>query len=337
MENWLRSSIDYSDVIVFCLLLEEENYKIWRDSFGEYRISVNSYSLEERLLNYPDSKIFISDQIAAHLKNIKKTHVADKSDTIISIGTFETHNQARIYCEKKEKYLITVPTPLSNDSFGTNRAQFQNISLSHESLYPSETIFDLELIKESPSSTNILGIGEFSGLFFSIIDYFLSRQQPVPLNVLDFIIERINLFTNLDLNNLDDIYRNLAINLVFKCLIMRKNIDHQIGCGIDHLIGGALERKLNISHGQAVYLGSIISMLIFPDWERFGLYLPQLITFGNKNGLVSQDLIDQVLKLDLTQLIQEAMNLRPDRPSMLRSISFVREGNIWAKFLSHIN
>lgn len=327
----------FSFISDFCYHLEECYAGTWSDDFGEYKISIDSKDVYEKIQELQPSTIICSKECEKVLPWAFSEYDENDSDIIMSIGAFKEHNKARRLCEEKHKQLITVPAPLSNDSFGTNRIQFPNHSHSYEGKYPSVTFFVPELINEFPDSANILGMGEFIGLYFSTIDYFYSRHQPVSEEILNFVVTRTNLFPNNN-SSMSQKYLAIFVNLVYKCLIMRENRDHQIGCGIDHLFGGVIERTLQIPHGTSVFLGSIMSLFLFPKWEQFGIDIPQIVTFGKKNGLLSQKIFDKIIStINPNQLIKDALAYRPNRTTVLRTISSDLSRDRWEELLSLIS
>jgi len=328
-----ESSQKFANVIAFCQKLEQSKTAVWKDRFGEYRVSFEKKALEDRAINHPGSFFFISENVERYLDSSIRINEIENSNTVFSIGSFQTHNSARLYCMETHKRLITIPVPLTNDSFGTNRVQFQKAQASQDSIFPVETIFDLDIFQNVPLSTNMLGVGECIGFYFSIIDYYQSRNQSIPDNILDYTLEKFHFFSITPQLDLRYFYQQLSINLVYKCLIMRVNEDHQIGCGIDHLIGGVLEKKIKLPHGEAVFIGGIIAFILFPEWEQFGLSMTDLVTFGKRNRWLTKDVVDRVLDLDFRTVLTEAIVSRPNRPSMLRNLSLCNFGNVWEKII----
>ena len=114
-------------------------------------------------------------------------------------------------------------------------------------------------------------------------------------------------------------------------------MDHQIGCGIDHLLGGYLSAKLQIPHGHAIFLGCVVSSLLFPDWQDFGLTIDELISLGKSNGWLSNKIIEKLKGIKTEQLLLEAQVLRPDRLSILSTILRPKTGELWEQLSSLIN
>lgn len=327
---------DFTPVFHFCSSLEENGFGVWEDSFGEYRITLDPINLIEKFMSIPNPRIFYSTSVTEFLPDIVDFNDGNNPSSAISIGTFDTHNSAKLFCIENKCHLITVPAPLSNDSFGTNRVQSQKNHRSMKGVFPSETIIDSNLISQFPYTINVLGLGEFIGLYFSIIDYYCIRGKEIPLDIIKHSVDRFE--TNIIQKKcVKDFYRQLGINLVFKCLIMRKNIDHQIGCGIDHLLGGFLEPRLNIPHGHAVYLGCILAYMLFPEWQKFGLDINKLISVGKSNKWLTYEIIESLKEITLKKLVNGALSLRPDRLSMLRSIETDKRGDLWEQLVSYTN
>jgi len=328
--------VDFTPVIHFCSSLTQNSFGVWEDSFGDYTITIDKQNYLDKLRSIPNTRIFYSTNVKTLLPDIPKQNYENPPLSVISIGTFDAHNAAKQYCSTNSVKLITVPAPLSNDSFGTNRVQSQKNHRSMKGVFPSETIIDSNLISQFPYTINVLGLGEFIGLYFSIIDYYCIRGKEIPLDIIKHSVDRFE--TNIIQKKcVKDFYRQLGINLVFKCLIMRKNIDHQIGCGIDHLLGGFLEPRLNIPHGHAVYLGCILAYMLFPEWQKFGLDINKLISVGKSNKWLTYEIIESLKEITLKKLVNGALSLRPDRLSMLRSIETDKRGDLWEQLVSYTN
>ena len=102
---------------------------------------------------------------------------------------------------------------------------------------------------------------------------------------------------------------------------MRLNTNHDIGCGIDHSFARVFENQLNMLHGKAVYLGSILSSFLFPDWDRWGLNTNSLIKAGKQFEIISDSDIIFLCDLDLNKLINNAIKIRHERSTMLNHLS----------------
>jgi len=167
------------------------------------------------------------------------------------------------------------------------------------------------------------------------------REKPLPNELLNLIVDQVNQYLADGLGCKENQYEKFLIalsqGLILKCLIMRVNGDHQIGCGMDHLIGGVLARSLQIPHGQAVFLASIISLFIFPCFEDFGLAADKLLKLNEKYQILSADLIARAARMDSLVLIQNALDTRPNRMSILKIATSSQIGALWAKFDCHIS
>lgn len=304
-------------IILFIDHLVRRFEGIWRDIYGEYEISIGSAVLDKALVEPDPCKVLI-DSYLRELIPLSKDTVLDQGGCLISIGSFKMHNQAKKISSQTGARLITVPIPLANDSFCTNRCSDTTSTASYRCVFPERTIVDTAILKELPPSSNLLGLGEFVGLYTSIVDYFESRNINPPDNLLAFIAD---LFVDINREYKVDyelFLKKLAISLIFKCIIMRINRDHQIGCGIDHLIAYILERTLQVPHGKAVYLGTCISLAMFPEWSSFGLDLKTVVSKGIETGLVSPQEIEWIREIpDASFLVKAAIQTRPGRRTVL--------------------
>lgn len=313
----------------FCSFLEIDRSGVWNDLNGSYRISIVKNSFLERIKEIEKVHVLHSDYLSKFLPDFNRTN--NNPSTMVSIGAFNIHNAARIYCHQKKIQLITIPAPLANDSFGTNRICYSKMYQSIQGAFPIETIIDLGLLRKLPLSNNLLGIGEFIGLYTSLIDYCYSRDLDVPVDLTNYIVNLIK-DVSITYKSIDLLLCKIAINLIFKCLLMRVNDDHQIGCGCDHIMGGFLENQLNIPHGQAVFLGSSISLLLFPDWAKFGLDISELIILGKRNKWISHGIIRKLHSLSFDQFIEKSLLSRPDRPTQLTGVLKTIKGDVWDQF-----
>ena len=235
--------------------------------------------------------------------------------TIISIGNFYTHNEAKKFCEANSLELIICPAPLSNDSFCTNRLSKVN-STSISCKYPKEVIIDMDLLSFFKINRNISGVGEFIGVYFSVLDYHLSRYLQPPKNLLEFLIYLIEMLTR-KFNQTERFLKQLAISLILKCYIMRIFHDYQIGCGIDHLLSNALEHYCGYNHGKAVFMSSIIANIILENKYYSNINTSELVSIGIKFGIISKEDLFLILKIGFYNIYIYAIASRPHRPTIL--------------------
>lgn len=307
-------------IISFIERLDTSSSEIWEDEFGKYEIIIGYGTLESLL---KDNKYIIIPT-----ESPSKLFLSEINKTIISVGGFQAHNIGKQEAEKLNCSLITVPGPLSNDSFGTNRYSIgiDEQSPSIKGIYPIKTVFDIKHILEIELIKSLWGIGEFIGLYYSIIDYSLLINKDYSL-LLNYIEKRIELFNSaLKRDDESSIIRSIASSLVLKCLTMRVNHDHSIGCGIDHSFARCFEKKYNIVHGKAVFLGSILSSALYPEWSGHSLSTDSLIELGEKLGILPED-YSVIGYCPLNTLIRDAIEIRPNRSSALKLLTKQRINN----------
>lgn len=303
----------------FCRLLQTKPEMIWVDNIGQYRIIIGENTLNSRLLKL--SSYSVMKEKTANSIYLDPKHNNNSYDYLISVGSFHAHNNARLKCMQKGIKLITIPVPLTNDSFCTDRCSNPGSKeQSYKGLFPHETIIETTFLHNLPKEINVLGLGEFSGIYFSIIDYFLSRDLAVPSSLLNNItkwLQELVLFYSSDYNKF---LMGLASALLFKGLVMRTNGDHQVGCGIDHLLAGVIEDKTGFPHGKAVFWGGLQAMQYFPEWEQYGLSYAEMQDYGKTMGFVTKESSDVIAGLDSNDLVRRALIRRPSRPTMLRML-----------------
>jgi len=344
---------DFDLIFNFTKSLQSSNEGTWEDKYGTTVISMrrdivsnllHEWDKESRSYTVIFSPI-INGQMAVSPNRRFTNNFLKDVDYILSIGGAREHNIAKEFLlkVKKEKrpQLVTVPVPLSNDSFGTNRSTpyFGKVEVpSRESLYPLKIIIDYNLLDEVEDKLNIVGIGEVVGLYYSLCDFY-SIKKSLPPKDLTSNVEKsaYNLITSLK-GNKTIWLKLLAINLIEKCLIMRVTKDNQIGAGGDHLIAYALEyhfgrRKDNncrkLSHGELVYLGSVAMASFFPEWEYGFFSLENLIDFGMEMGILDYRNSNLLVNMLKNGLIPSALQMRPYRLTSLSSLSSDRIRNGW--------
>ena len=81
------------------------------------------------------------------------------------------------------------------------------------------------------------------------------------------------------------------------------------------------EKETKILHGKAVFLGCIISAILFPEWNKWGLNLTILVKSGKKINIISDLDIVFLSKINLKDLVEKAIKIRPERKTMLDSLT----------------
>lgn len=308
---------DLDDIKFFVHKLLNENYAEWHDQWGDYSVQIGD-DLVQHYLEKEGCRFLVSDYLDL---NYCEPH--DFSQ-IVSIGGFQVHNQGKKEAQSLKYDLTTIPIPLSNDSFGTNRYSItgNEQSPSIRSDYPRRTIIDLQELRKFGICHSYNGIGEFLGLYYSVIDYARKDDITPDEKCLSYIIENVEHLIHL-FNDMDEreIVRYIAIVLVIKILIMRINKDHRIGCGIDHSIARILERENKHPHGKAVFMGCLIVCILLPEWEKWGLSFSLLIDLGHSLGFLEKEDIEFLRQINIENLVQEAIIIRQDRKTMLQRLS----------------
>lgn len=311
------------NLIYFITNLSTNNYAVWKDSHGCFEVKIGQGLIHE-YIEKTNTKLFISDFI-----KINKS-IPAKFNNVISIGGFSAHNDAKIEAQRLNIDLTTIPIPLSNDSFGTNRCSCgrnENIS-SFKCKFPEKVIFDLDMLIDFGLNESISGVGEYIGLYYSIIDFYLKNYNSPDKALLNFILNNFfELLVLIENEEKTEILKKISILLVLKCLIMRYNINHEIGCGIDHSFARVFEDELNMIHGKAVFLGSIISSFLFPEWDKWGLNTKFLVKSGKQLKIISDYDISFICDIDLYTLVNKAIKIRSERRTMLDHLSKTEIGN----------
>ena len=332
-------------VFNFIKLLEDNSKAVWTDKYGNTSVIMGRDLLSELLHEWKrcsQNYVVVTSPIIKDKINIpssclfKKGFVEDVSK-ILSIGGAKEHNLAKEFLFKNEQNkfveFITVPVPLSNDSFCTNRfsSHYGNIvTPSLGSACPSKIIVDFDILTDIENNLNMRGIGEVVGLYYSIWDYYSVRKLSPPketISNIEYDIQRLITALRIQEKNW---LKLLSIGLIKKCFIMRVFKDHQIGAGGDHLIAYGIEHYLkntesfseSFSHGKLVYLGSVAMAALFPEWEYGFFSLKNLIDVGIKLNLINYDNLNLLIYFFNKGIIPNfAIKTRPQRPTSLSTIS----------------
>lgn len=102
----------YDDIFFFSQKLNKENLIQWKDYVGKLDFFINEDENNKQIYNEKDTRYIIANYL-----NINKQEYKDIKQ-IISICGFSVHNKGKIEAQKLNVPLITIPIPLSNDSFG---------------------------------------------------------------------------------------------------------------------------------------------------------------------------------------------------------------------------
>jgi len=310
-----------TNLIEFTKGLIAKGIGVFHDRYGCTKIEIGHGVLRNRLDQIKHYYLVSQDESKTAIMNYgidKNTYQESKhpdKNTLLSIGTFDTHNHSK----QSRGHLITVPVPLTNDSFCTDRCNPPKGGASFRCRFPDEIIIDLDLLNRVPFEVHRLGLGEFIGIYYSIIDYSKSRNKPLPVKLLDYISDLSTVMSKHINENEQNIFlRYLGSGLVLKCCIMRQANDHEIGCCGDHMIASVLEDEHQLPHGQAVFYGALMLAMLFPEWERFDLQKKKLIEIGKTASLFDPEFLQIVNRTP--NLIENAIRSRPSRLTMLRNV-----------------
>jgi len=334
----------FDAVIAFLRKLHCNNYGIWKDTYGItlIRIGENVLNKHLRKLNKQKYAVVISPTIIQKINISSNLSMSCNCirdlNSILSIGGALEHNFAKelIFTHHKDKevHYVAVPVPLSNDSFCTNRSShcLGRIEIpTRETLYPSEILIDISLLKNVNQRLNLMGLGEAIGFYYSLMDYCIVRKMLPPKKIMTIIERQVSkLALHSKRLNKRNWLKKLSMVLLLKCLVMRINRDNQIGAGGDHLLAYAFEHSQKIynkysvkkfTHGEYVFIGSILMASLFPEWQ-FGFFsLKNLLNFGRTAGLLKNQVISLLVKQPKMALVKLSLQLRPRRPTVLSLLS----------------
>jgi len=238
---------------------------------------------------------------------------------ILSVGRTKQHDMARLDSFNNGINYATCPLPLSNDSFFSDRyngAPEKAASIMH---FPRAVILDWKLCQSKGLAENLPGVGEVAGLVTSAYDYFITHGEDTFTSFWQEIKKIVNALFDIWKSNTSDEFRIIYLSaaLSFKGMLMRTCGDNSIGASCDHMISYFLQESgFQLPHGVLVFMGMLISLLVI-DEDLFDYYFKQ----GEAIGLIQNKDMMKLSKLDFYDLFQNSASLRPNRKTLLRSIS----------------
>lgn len=293
-----------------------------RDCSRDIPVIMGEDVLSQRLHALESFRLFADQKSRSILENPKyfaekhKDKININATTILSLGSFPVHNRAK----GEAGHLITVPVPLTNDSFCTDRCNHLGGGGSYPCRGVDEILIDLGILRAVDRHWNLLGWGELISLYYSILDYAHSRKIRIPADLLLYISQLgARLLGFQSVNDNDAFLRHLSTGLILKCYVMYTARDHEIGCGGDHMIGYILEKHYRLPHGKAVFYGAVMMASLFPEWAQFGLTQNELIEIGLSAALLDLELFEEIKRTP--NLIEKAIDTRPERMTLLRELS----------------
>jgi len=306
------------NIFKFFEIMSKNQSSTWSDKYGNYEVFIFKGGAEKKIKEFKNANFLVADFLCdmSFFQCYFDREELEFPEILVSIGSFDVHNLAKQQGSLLNSHLVTIPLPLANDSFGTNRCNLLG-NPSFQCIYPNITIIDTYLLSQFKPKENLNGIGEFVGLYFSIIDYCITRNLLFPVDILLFISNNLEVLVRLYYEDYEQFLRRLSVLLVFKCLVMRTSESHQIGCGLDHLFAGHIEEVLKIPHGKAVYIGCILAFVLNPAFKKFGFSLVRLIQIGLKlNWINTKEIIPF---LDYRTIVK-AVETRSNRITVLNGV-----------------
>ncbi len=318
----------------------------FKDKYGTTELMMGTNLFQDFISliiqNHDNFKLILSPLVSKIFEQYSQDISEFCNGYIISVGGANEHIAARKLmtnmppnCGLK---LVTVPLPLSNDAFCTNRISPKENRLfdsSLSSVYPDTIIVDIGLLNEVGMNRSAAGIGEVLGLYTSIMDYYCSRNLDPPSYLIKMVNDTISGIATENITKFPEILLKISLGLIMKCLVMRLCNDHAIGASADHLISYSLEKqmiglKTDYTHGELVFIGTIAMLVLFPEWENKIYNTQKLLGYGLKNHLIRPETLI-ILFDNFKQIITEAPLTRINRPTMLRDIDVKRIESAYKK------
>jgi glycerol dehydrogenase-like iron-containing ADH family enzyme len=338
----MKESLHFNEILSFLSNLSAKCSGVWTDKYCSTRITIGDNLIDSTVETaerestgyYIKYTPIIEGLISQEMIKASDLNIS-RASYLISIGGTNEHNYIKEYCSSmpNRKKMICVPVPLSNDSFCTNRSSRlcdDVLVESRETTYPTEILIDLSILGKLEKYLNLVGLGEVIGFYYSLRDYSYTNNEQIDRSLINRLEENITDIVDHLHNYGNEWLKRLAQSLILKCLVMRVMENNRIGAGGDHLIAYALE-SLNsrnnreadtrLPHGELVFCGSIVMSALLPQWDYKIFSLERLIAFGRENGFLHDRTIGVLLGGLNAQLIQLAISSRPNRKTILMSLS----------------
>ncbi len=283
-------------------------------------------TLIDELINpYREVSIyFIKDSSYDVAVNIAKNLAINNVDIVIGFGGGRILDMAKYASYVSKKKYVAIPTTLSNDGLASPISvlkTFEGRAKSFGCKSPDGIIIDIEIIKNTPITLLMAGIGDTVSNYTSLYDWKIeSKHKNVPTNDFAYLLSdtalNMLLFSREEHIRSEYFIKQLAQSLVLSGLAMDIAGNSRPCSGSEHLFSHSLDENFNINipHGLKVALGTITSCIF-----QKRTYYP-IITFlnrysidisPNKLGISKEVFIDAWIK---------AQNTRPDRFTILNTI-----------------
>lgn len=243
---------------------------------------------------------------------------------VIGLGGGKILDTAKYASYVSKVLYLAIPTTLSNDGVASPIAVLLTENGKAKSFgckSPDGIVIDTEMIKNSPTSTLMAGIGDTVSNFTALFDWKLESKY-IGTRANDFAYLLSDTAFNMLLNSRETDIRSenlitqLAQSIILSGLAMNIAGNSRPCSGSEHLFSHALDEFYNIDspHGLKVALGSVVSCIF--QRRSYSPMLDFLSRFGvsvspEKLGISKQSFIGAWLK---------AKSTRPERFTVLDTI-----------------
>lgn len=288
-----------------------------------------SNGIENLLSEFKKIDIFyVYDNSYDIVVNMAKKIAIEDYDIVIGFGGGKVLDTAKYASYVSKKRYVAIPTTLSNDGLASPIAVLKTTGGKAKSFgckSPDGIIIDTKLIKDSPLTLMMAGVGDTVSNYTALFDWKLdSEQKGVGINDFAYLLSETAL--NMLLFSREEHIRNenfitqLAQSIILSGLAMDIAGNSRPCSGSEHLFSHSLDENFNviIPHGLKVALGTIASC-IFQNRE-YNLIVAFLKRYEidinpNKLGITEEIFINAWLKAQAT---------RPNRFTILNNVELTK-------------
>lgn len=327
-----------------CLIVEDDAFKRTDEILSSYMPDIkgqktliltddflyNAYSetLNELRTDFSDAEIMIvKDASFDEAVTIGKKLCVEDITVVVGFGGGRVLDTAKYAAHVSKSVYICLPTSLSNDSLASPFSVLGSVGVNRKTFsckIPAAIVVDTDVIRNSPASQTLSGIGDTISKHTALYDWQLSAKSA-GTHVEDFAyaISRMAFDSVYHCDNKDlkspTFIRILSRALVMGGLAMEIAGSSRPCSGSEHLFVHALEEyypQIKISHGMGVALGSIAACIFQGRDEQ------QLIKVLKEYGLDINPMSYGITEEIFVDAWEKAREIRKGRVTILNETEY---------------